>query len=166
MCPGETDDMNNAAALGFYNRALIDLAAQVGDARPLPGADHPSFAVRRASASSPICGSRVDVALTVDEKGAVTGFGYAVEACALTKAVIAVMQDAVIGAAREEISAAHAALSLLLAGGDTMAVERALPGPGWAKLMVLAPLKDYPVRHNAMQLPFEAVEKALRNKPL
>lgn len=147
-------DPDDAAAVGFYNRALLDLSARAGDARVLAGATH------RARARSPICGSTVAVALTLDGDGRIAGFGYELEACALTKSVVAVMQDAIAGAAIADIRAAHAALQALLEG-DVQKAESLLPDDRWRELLVLAPLKDHRVRHNAMQLPFEAVEKAL-----
>lgn len=152
-----TFDPDDGESVGFYNRALIDLSARAGDARALDGA------TRSARAHSPICGSTVEVFLT-EEGGRITGFGYALEACALTKSVVAVMQDAILGADFAEVEAAHRGLQQLLAG-DADAARATLPAK-WHEMLVLAPLKDHRVRHNAMQLPFEAVEKALQNKPV
>lgn len=152
-----TLDPDDGDSVGFYNRALIDLSARAGDARPLDGATH------QARAHSPICGSTVEVFLTQDN-GRITGFGYRLEACALTKSVVAVMQDAIVGADLAEVQAAHKGLQFLLAG-DAAAARAHLPVK-WQEMLVLAPLKDHRVRHNAMQLPFEAVEKALQNKPV
>lgn len=143
--------------VAFYNRTLLDLAAQSGDEQPLSDATH------RATARSPICGSVVDVAIELDETNRVTGFGYRLEACALTKSVVAVMKTAIIGASREDIKQAHTALGLLLEG-DGAGAAALWPDARWAQMMILAPLKDHRVRHNAMQLPFEAAEKAFDNR--
>ncbi len=151
-CADATDD-----TVAFYNRTLIDLAAQAGDEHSLPAATH------RATARSPICGSVVDVFLTLDETARVAGFGYRLEACALTKSVVAVMKTAIIGATRADIAQAHAALGLLLEG-DGEGASALWPDERWAGMMILAPLKDHRVRHNAMQLPFEAAEKAFDNR--
>ena len=153
-CADATDD-----TVAFYNRTLIDLAAQAGDEHPLPAATH------SATARSPICGSVVDVLLALDDTGRVAGFGYRLEACALTKSVVAVMKTAIIGATREDIAQAHAALGLLLEG-DGEGASALWPDERWAGMMILAPLKDHRVRHNAMQLPFEAAEKAFDNRAI
>lgn len=150
---------DNADIVTFYNRDLIDLAAQAGDVQPLDGATH------RAMARSPICGSVIDVAMTVDDQGRVSAFGYTLQSCALTKSVVAVMKAAIIGATRSEIAQAHAALGALLAG-DSEAARALWPNERWAQMMILAPLKDHAVRHNAMQLPFEAAEKAFDNRAI
>ncbi len=136
--------------IAFYNRTLIDLSARAGDLRTLAHATH------HGRASSPICGSVVTVDMRVDAQGRVTGLGYTLDACALTRAVVAVMQDAVIGADLSEIKTAHQALAAMLAGDTPL-----WPNAKWHEMNVLAPLRDHRVRHNAMQLPFEAVEKAL-----
>lgn len=149
------DNIDDTVA--FYNRTLLDLAAQAGDEQLLDNATH------RATARSPICGSVIDVALALDETNRVTAFGYKLEACALTKSVVAVMKTAIIGATHADIKQAHAALGLLLEGDSEGAVAL-WPDARWAQMMILAPLKDHRVRHNAMQLPFEAAEKAFDNR--
>ena len=108
--------------IGFYNRALIDLAARAGDGHSINHATH------RATARSPICGSVVDVALVIDANGRVVDFGYDLQACALTKSVVAVMRRAIIGADRAQIAAAHAALQQLLAGATHIAGPSPQPG--------------------------------------
>lgn len=144
MSPADAD-----SEFSIYNRALIDLSSRAGDSRALPHATHHGHAV------SPICGSDVRVALTLDDAGRISGFGYELQACALTRAVMAVVQDAAIGADRAEIAAAHAGLSALLEGRTPY-----WPRAAWQEMAVLAPLKDHRVRHNAMQLPFLAIENA------
>lgn len=142
--------VDDDALIAVYNDTLIALAAQVANAHALQDAS------LRARAVSPICGSEVEVALRVSQTGVIEAFGYEVEACALTKAVVAVMKKAIIGKRREDVAQAGKALADMLAG------RPAAPAGDWAQLSVLEPVKDYKARHNAMLLPFEAVEKAFR----
>ncbi|MDY0009965.1 MAG: hypothetical protein RBS08_09685, partial [Bdellovibrionales bacterium] len=61
---------------------------------------------------------------------------------------------------RADIAAAGQALENMLdgvAGGDALPAD-------WAALDLLAPVRDYPARHNAVLLPFEAAEKAFTQK--
>lgn len=150
MCPAE--NLTSEDDIAFYNRALIDLSARADDARVIAG-----VATHHAKAVSPICGSEVEINLRVDAQGRIEAIGYKLAACALTKSVVAVFQDAAIGADIAEIRAAHGALAQLLAGETPL-----WPNAKWAELQILAPLKDHRPRHNAMQLPFEAAEKALK----
>lgn len=132
----------------FYNSELIALSSRVDLPRRL---HNPPFT---AHAVSPICGSEIDVDLVVDQ-GRITAFGYDVEACALTKAVVAVMETAIIGKAKEDVAQAGETLARMLDGEDV------LPVGDWEKLSILQPVKDYKARHNSILLPFEAVKKAL-----
>ncbi len=132
----------------FYNRELLALSSRVDLPRRLANPPFTGHAV------SPICGSEVDVDLVVDQ-GRVTAFGYEVEACALTKAVVAVMEQAIIGKTKEDIAQAADILSRMLDGEDIV------PSGDWEKLAILQPVKDYKARHNSIMLPFEAVKKAL-----
>lgn len=134
----------------FYNQELMALSALAETPRRLERPD------AKARAFSPICGSEVEIDLRIKD-GKITGFGFEVEACALTRAVLGVMQQAIIGKTGAEVSAAGGSLAQMLEGGTMM------PTGDWARLKVLAPVKDYKARHNAILLPFEAVEKALKS---
>jgi NifU-like protein involved in Fe-S cluster formation len=143
-------DSDDDALLRVYNRDLMALSAQAETPKHLSKPD------ATAKAVSPICGSEVTIELTVNN-GKVTGFGYEIEACALTKSVVAVMARAITGKTRKEIAEAGTALRAML--------ENNAPPPSgdWADLKILQPVIEYKARHNAMQLPFEAVEKAFKN---
>jgi NifU-like protein involved in Fe-S cluster formation len=135
------------ALLRVYNQELIALSAQADKPRRLVKPD------ASAKAISPICGSEVTIELTV-QNDKVTGFGYEVEACALTKSAVAVMAKAIVGKTRPEIAQAGLELQSMLSGG-------AAPRGDWAGLKILEPVVDYKARHNAIMLPFEAVDAAL-----
>lgn len=148
----ETPDiLADDALTAVYNRALITLSAMADAPKRLADADVSALAV------SPICGSEVTIDLALDGDR-VTGFGFAVEACALTKTVVAVMAKAIIGKTRQDVATAGAAMAAMLEG------KPEAPEGDWAELNILAPVKDYTARHNAIMLPFEAVEKAFQKK--
>lgn len=135
----------------FYNQELIALASQVDAPHRL------QFPSMSAHAVSPICGSEIDIDILVDDAGLITAIGYEVEACALTKSVVAVLRQAAIGKTRAEVAAAGKDLESMLSG------ESVRPSGDWARLAILEPVKDYKARHNSILLPFEAVERAFRN---
>ena len=137
--------------LSLYNAELIALSGQAA----LPHAlDEFDIAARSVS---PICGSEVYVQLKLDGDR-VKDFGFEVEACALTKSVVAVMRNAIIGKTRADVARASDEMEAMLNG------DLVLPSGDWAKLVILEPVKDYKARHNAILLPFEAVEKAFSTK--
>ena len=139
--------MDDDDLLQLYNRELMALSAQVSAPKSLP---HPDA---KATAVSTVCGSEVtiELSLTGDK---VNAFGYAVEACSLTKAVVAIMARVVPGKSRQEISAAATALQSMMAGTAPP------PAGEWAELKVLVPVIEYKARHDTIMLPFEAIEKA------
>lgn len=139
--------MDSDATARLYNDALVRLSEQV------PICQRLSDPMVTATAISPICGSEVTVDLSI-ENGHIAAFGFEVEACALTRAVLAVMYNVCIGKTRQDIQTAGTQLRSMLE-------NHAKPPVGdWADLKVLEPVRDYTARHNAVLLPFVAVEKA------
>ncbi len=139
------------ALLQIYNRDLMALSAEVAQPKYLPHAD------AKATAVSAVCGSEVTVEFALDGEK-ITGFGYAVEACSLTKAVVAIMSHAAIGKERSEIARASAELRAMMEEGGPV------PGGDWAALKILVPIISYKSRHDTVMLPFVAVEKAFAEK--
>jgi len=145
------DILSDDSLTAVYNQELITLSAQATIPRRLENPDATAHVV------SPICGSEVTVDLAL--KGdVVTGFGFEVEACALTKSVVAVMQQAIIGKTVDDVKRAGHEMAAMLDG------KPVVPSGDWARLILLAPVKDYTARHNSILLPFEAVEKAFHKK--
>lgn len=140
-----TDDDDQLFAL--YNRDLMALSSQVVAPRSLAAPD------AKATAVSVICGSEVTIELALKD-GRVADVGYNIDACTLTKAVVAIMTRAMIGKSRKEIAAAAAALQAMMDGAGPA------PEGAWTDLKILAPVADYKARHDTVMLPFEAVEKA------
>jgi NifU-like protein involved in Fe-S cluster formation len=133
--------------ISVYTDEIIALSETTRAPRHLP---HP---VRAAKAVSPVCGSEVTLELDTDGD-IITGIGWEIEACALTRAAVAIVAGAAIGRTRAEVAHAGGLMRAMLAGEDVR------PAGAFEKLGILAPVRDYPARHNALLLPFEAVEKA------
>lgn len=144
-------DFDDDSLVAVYNAELIKLSGEAALPKRLENSD------LTAKAVSPICGSEITVALKMDGN-VIKDFGFEVEACALTKAVVAVMQKAIIGATREDVARARRELAAMLEG------ETVIPSGPWTQLAMLEPVKDYKARHDSILLPFEAVEKAFKAK--
>lgn len=143
---GDTDTV-----FAVYNDRLVALAARAETPKRLAAPD------LNARAVSPICGSEVEIDLQIKDNR-ISAFGFEVEACALTKAVVAVMGSAIIGKNRDDIKRAGEELAAMLGGKDVF------PSGDWADLRILEPVRDYKARHNSILLPFEAVEKAFKKR--
>ncbi len=131
----------------LYTRDILRLAASIPHLGRLAG-PHASVEKR-----APLCGSLVTIDLALDDAGRVMTLGQDVKACALGQASAALMGRHVIGRTSDELAAARDALAAFLTG------SRDDPGD-WPGIEALAVARNYPARHGAILLPFEAVAEA------
>ena len=131
----------------LYNRDILSLAVATADYLPRPEAAH------HATARAPLCGSRIIVDLDTGADGRVTAVGLHVEACALGQASAALLARHAPGRGLDDFRIARTAIADWFAGDG--------PQPDWPGFDLLAPARDYPARHGAILLPFEAAITAL-----
>ena len=134
----------------LYNRDILALA--VATAEHLPNLD----ARYHASARAPLCGSRIIVDVDTDMSGHVTAIGMHVEACALGQAAATLLARHAPGRSIDEIRAARDAIAGWFGGTGGV--------PDWPGFDLLAPARDYPARHGAILLPFDAAIMALEER--
>jgi NifU-like protein involved in Fe-S cluster formation len=136
-----------ATAQTLYNREVLALATSL--------ASWPLYAALpvQGEARSALCGSRVALGLAVDGAGRIEQIGLQVQACAIGQASAALFAQAAPGRSLAEIEAALAALSTWLAHGGAL--------PDWPGLGAIAAARDYPARHGAVMLAWQAARDAL-----
>ncbi len=133
----------------LYSSEFLNLAANVLEPKFL---DNPDFT---KEAYSPVCGSKVTIELKIDkENNKILDFGYAVEACILTRAVLAVMKEVIIGQTIEQITKAGSLLQRLLDEDETVLAE---DWGVWKGLKIMETAQDYTMRHNSIMLPFQCI---------
>lgn len=132
----------------IYNQRIFELAAAIPHSARL---DHPHGSAR---AHSKLCGSTVEVDLTLDGDR-ISDFGQTVKACLLGQASAAIVGREIVGTPADEFRAVAAAMRRMLKEGGPR------PEGRWADLGLLEPVKDYPHRHASTLLVFDAVERAL-----
>jgi NifU-like protein involved in Fe-S cluster formation len=132
----------------LYNTEILRLASDIPHLGELPDAQ------ARARRVSPICGSRVDVALSLDDAGRVADFAQTVRACALGQASAAILGAGVIGRTPDELAEARDELAAYLAGADVPPPQR------FPKAAVFAPARAHRARHASIRLAFEAAAQA------
>ncbi|MEG9862482.1 MAG: iron-sulfur cluster assembly scaffold protein [Parvularculales bacterium] len=132
----------------IYNQKILSLAADIPRIGRLAAPD------ATATATSPLCGSRVTVDLTL-EQGVVTDFAHEVKACALGQASSSIMAHKVIGATSAELREVAAQMRRMLK-------EDSPPPSGrWSDLEILLPVREFKARHASTLLTFDAVEECL-----
>lgn len=131
----------------LYTPEMLDLATRLAgfrwdEALPL-----------RGEARSRACGSRIELALEADDKGAITRIGLRPHACAVGQAAAALFALAAEGRTRAGIAEARDRIAAWLGGeGDQ---------PDWPGIAALEPALVYPGRHAAILLSWDAALAAL-----
>ena len=108
-------------------------------------------------ARSRSCGSTLRVALSLDKQGRVARIGCRAQACAVGQAAAQIFANAAPGRSADEIAATRAELALWLTGE--------VPAPDWPGIALLDPARDYPARHGAILLAWDAALAALASSP-
>ncbi len=114
--------------------------------------DDPALSFR-GTARSAACGSTLSLGLAADGLGRITGLGIRAQACAIGQASAALFAKAAIGRDAENLQTALEDFRRWLKQGESL--------PGWPGLEAIAAARDYPARHGAVTLAWEAALEAL-----
>jgi len=109
------------------------------------------------SARSPTCGSAVSLSLAVDTSGRIAQVGIKAQACAIGQASAALFAAAAAGREADDLATELAAIRHWLKEGGAL--------PGWPGLEAIAAARDYPARHGAITLAWQAALEALSSRP-
>ncbi|KMS59426.1 Fe-S cluster protein [Novosphingobium barchaimii LL02] len=107
----------------------------------------------RGEGRSKSCGSTITLGLSTGAGGIVERIGVRSQACAVGQAAAAIFASAAAGFTSDQIAQARRAIAAWLGGeGDF---------PDWPRLDAIAAARDYPARHGAVMLPWNAALDAL-----
>ncbi len=141
--------MTEAAGLeSLYNGKVLEFAGNIPHIGRLASPD------ATATEHSRLCGSTIIVDLLVTE-GVVTDFAQEVRACAIGQAAASILARDIVGATSAELRDVRAAMRAMLTQGGPP------PSGRFSELKFLEPVRDYPARHPATMLAFDAVVAAL-----
>lgn len=135
----------------LYNARILRLAASIPHLGGLEGAQ------ARVARVSPVCGSRVTVALDLDDAGRVARFAQEVRACALGQASAAILGQGVLGADPATLRRAHGALEAWLKQEVPLPAEVLARFPD---LPLFEPARPHLARHGSILLAFDAAAGA------
>ncbi|EJL32960.1 iron-sulfur cluster assembly scaffold protein [Novosphingobium sp. AP12] len=107
----------------------------------------------RGEARSKSCGSTIVLGLSTSADGTVERIGVRSQACAIGQASAAIFASAAAGADAARIVRARDAIAAWLSGDGEL--------PDWPGLETIAAARDYPARHGAVLLPWNAACQAL-----
>lgn len=140
--------MTTAGLEALYNAKILDFAGNIPHIGRLDAPD------ATATEHSRLCGSTITVDLVMED-GVVTDFAQEVRACAIGQAAASIMARNIIGATSAELRAVRDATRAMLKEGGPP------PSGRFAELAFLEPVRDYPARHPATMLAFDAVVAAI-----
>lgn len=107
----------------------------------------------QGSARSRSCGSAITLGLSIDGKGRIADVAVRSQACAIGQAAAAIFAKGARGLTEAEIRSAYEAMAGWLAGTGPM--------PAWPGLTAIEPAREYPGRHAAILLAWQAASEAL-----
>jgi NifU-like protein involved in Fe-S cluster formation len=107
----------------------------------------------RAEARSKSCGSTIALGLETSPDGRIARTGVRSQACAIGQAAAAIFVNAAAGQDGPAVHAAGKAIAAWLAGEGEI--------PDWPGLSAIAAARDYPARHGAVMLPWNAAMQVL-----
>ena len=131
----------------LYTTEILRLAASLQEPHALDREDG------RAELRSPTCGSRIALAVQLDEDRRVERLSMDVHACAFGQASAALLEQGAAGRNRDEVETGLTQLGDWLGGSETV--------PTWPNLSALAPARSRKSRHGAILLPFRALLAAM-----
>jgi NifU-like protein involved in Fe-S cluster formation len=131
----------------LYNRDILRLAASLisGDRLEQPDGV--------AEVRAPLCGSRIQAEIAVSSDGSIAALALRANACALGQASAAILRANAVGENFQCIADVRQDIADALAGKSDMP-------ECWPDLKLLAAAKDYPSRHAAILLPYDALLSA------
>ena len=134
----------------LYTTDILRLAASLRDDCALDREDG------RAEVRSQTCGSRITLAVELDEERRVRMVSQQVHACAFGQASAALVQQHAAGRAHDEVADALVTISRWLA-------EEQEECGDWPGIDVLEPARRRKSRHGAILLPFRALLAAIES---
>lgn len=107
----------------------------------------------KGAARSRSCGSTIALGLSTDSAGRIERVGLKSQACAIGQAAAAIFASSAAGRRGDDIRSAGKAIEDWLAGRGAM--------PDWPGLEAIAAARDYPARHAAIMLAWQAARDIL-----
>jgi nitrogen fixation NifU-like protein len=125
---------------------------------------HPESANRSARGHNAMCGDTIDVFLTVDGSGTIRDASFEGQGCAISVASASMMTEMLKG--RSEADAHHLfeTMHALCTGHEDEADLASLDDDTADRMMILAGVRQYPMRVKCATLAWHTMDKAMAEK--
>ncbi len=128
----------------LYSHAILRHAASLAHGQHLPQPD------ASAEVRSPVCGSRIAAEINFDSDGRIMQIALRANACALGQASAAILCKHSSGQNEQSIREIRGDIAAFLSDDKDLKTD-------WPELLDLGGARNYPARHAAILLPYDAV---------
>jgi nitrogen fixation NifU-like protein len=144
----------------LYQEVVLDHGRRPRNFGPLPDAN------RHAQGFNPLCGDQLTLHLKIDDNGRIEQARFEGSGCAISTASASLMTEALKGRSADEAQALFAAFHSLLTGDESRPAVTQAPALG--KLLVLAGVREFPMRIKCATLAWHTLDAALQqvNEPV
>jgi nitrogen fixation NifU-like protein len=132
----------------LYQEVILDHNKRPRNFRTIEGASH------RADGHNPLCGDRLSLYVQVDD-GRISDLAFQGSGCAISKASASLMTDAVKGQSLEDARSLFERFHRMVTTPPDQPVEN------MGKLLVLAGVREFPVRVKCASLAWHTLKAAL-----
>jgi len=138
----------------LYQNVILEHNRTPRNYRAMPDAD------RQAEGHNPLCGDKVKIYLSVDEKDRIQDISFEGRGCAISVASASLMTDMLKGRTIEQAEELMGGFLLLVKGEDA----QALGEDDREQLEVMAGVSAFPMRDKCATLAWHAMKSALDGK--
>ena len=121
----------------------------------------PATANREALGHNPLCGDKITLYVTVDDKGTIQDAAFQGSGCAISVASASMMTEMLKG--KSAVEAAHLFDYLHASCTGKPADETGLDEDDITRIQALAGVRDYPIRVKCATLAWHTLQSALKN---
>jgi nitrogen fixation NifU-like protein len=141
----------------LYQDLILDHGKRPRNFHVLPNANH------EALGHNPLCGDKINLYVTVDDKNIIQDVAFQGSGCAISVASASMMTEMLKGKSTAE--AAHLFEYLHNSCTGKKADETGLDEDAVDRIKALAGVRDYPIRVKCATLAWHTLQSALKNAP-
>ena len=123
----------------------------------------PTNATHEALGHNPLCGDKITLYVTIDDKGIIRDVAFQGSGCAISVASASMMTEMLKGKSTAE--AAHLFDYLHASCTGKLTDDKGLDEDDVARIKALAGVRDYPIRVKCATLAWHTLQSALKNTP-
>ncbi len=146
-----TDDLRD-----LYQDLILDHGKHPRNFHALPDANH------EALGHNPLCGDKINLYVSVDDKGVIKDISFEGSGCAISVASASMMTEMLKGKTAEEAARLFDYLHKSCTGQD--ADDKGLDEDAVDRIKALSGVRDYPIRVKCATLAWHTLQAALKDK--